>query len=195
MNGCGKRVRHAVNGDLRFGHRLEQRRLGLGRGPVDLVGQQQLGEDRARTKDQFTGTQRHRPGQVGGEHVGSELGSAEIEAEGAGGSIGEQGLGGTGNAFEEDVTAHYHRHQQCVDGRDLTDHHFPDLSVDMIPQFFHRCSSGPRQLGQAVIEPQQGLRIMPRPPRRLSIGTVPAPERGHGRGGLTRPNLGGRGEP
>src|SRR4029453_16625358 len=36
----------AVDGDLRLLHRLEQRALGLGRGPVDLIGEEEMGEDR-----------------------------------------------------------------------------------------------------------------------------------------------------
>ena len=43
----GERVGHAVGGDLALLHGLEQRGLGLGRRPVDLVGQDQVGEDRA----------------------------------------------------------------------------------------------------------------------------------------------------
>ena len=39
-------VRRAGDGDRPLLHRLEQGRLGLGRGPVDLVGQHQVGEDR-----------------------------------------------------------------------------------------------------------------------------------------------------
>ena len=48
MNGGGSGVRRAVDGDLALLHRLEQRRLGLRRGPVDLVGEHDVGEQRAR---------------------------------------------------------------------------------------------------------------------------------------------------
>ena len=47
-NGRGERVGDAVDGDLALLHRLEQRRLGLRRGAVDLVGEEQVREDRAR---------------------------------------------------------------------------------------------------------------------------------------------------
>ena len=43
--GLGQRARDAVDGDLALLHRLEQRRLGAGRGPVDLVDQDDVGED------------------------------------------------------------------------------------------------------------------------------------------------------
>ena len=44
----GQPVPLAADGDLPLLHGLEQGRLGLGRGPVDLVGQDDVGEDRAR---------------------------------------------------------------------------------------------------------------------------------------------------
>ena len=44
----GQPVPLAADGDLPLLHRLEQRGLGLGRGAVDLVGQDDVGEDRAR---------------------------------------------------------------------------------------------------------------------------------------------------
>ena len=46
-NGAGSGVRDAVDRDLPLGHRLEQRRLRLRRRPVDLVDEQDVGEDRA----------------------------------------------------------------------------------------------------------------------------------------------------
>ncbi len=42
----GQRVGLAADGDLALLHGLEQRALDLGRGTVDLVGQDQVGEDR-----------------------------------------------------------------------------------------------------------------------------------------------------
>ena len=42
-----ERAALAVGGDLALLHRLEERRLGLGRRAVDLVGEQRVGEDRA----------------------------------------------------------------------------------------------------------------------------------------------------
>ena len=46
-NGGCELVPLAGDGDLLLLHRLEQRRLRLRRGAVDLVGQQQVGEDRS----------------------------------------------------------------------------------------------------------------------------------------------------
>ena len=47
MNGCVELVRGVVDRDLAFAHRLEQRRLRARRGAVDLVGEDDVREDRA----------------------------------------------------------------------------------------------------------------------------------------------------
>jgi hypothetical protein len=44
--GARQHVRTAVDGHLAFVHGFQQRRLRLGRGAIDLVGQQEIGEDR-----------------------------------------------------------------------------------------------------------------------------------------------------
>jgi hypothetical protein len=43
-------MRHPVHRHLALAHRLQQRRLRARRGPVDFVGQQNVGEDGARHK-------------------------------------------------------------------------------------------------------------------------------------------------
>ena len=45
--GRGQGVAGAADGDLPFLHGFQERRLGLGRCPVDFVGQHDIGEDRA----------------------------------------------------------------------------------------------------------------------------------------------------
>ena len=65
-------------GDGPLLHRFEQRRLRLGRGAVDLVGQHQVGEDRARLETQafaaaLVGLHDHAADDVGGHQVGREL--------------------------------------------------------------------------------------------------------------------------
>ncbi len=55
MNGSRKAMRDAVDADLTLGHRLQQRRLRLGRGSVDLVREKQIGEDGAATEFELPG--------------------------------------------------------------------------------------------------------------------------------------------
>ena len=81
--GPGERPGLAVAGHLLLGHRLEQRRLGLGWRPVDLVGQQQLGEHRPRPELEAARRRvvDREPGQVGRQQVRGELHPREGQAE------------------------------------------------------------------------------------------------------------------
>lgn len=51
----GQRLRLTLHTDLTLFHRLEQRGLRLGWGAVDLIGQQQIGEHRARPEHELGG--------------------------------------------------------------------------------------------------------------------------------------------
>ena len=105
-NGVGQRVGHAVDGHVALGHRLEQRRLRLGRGPVDLVDQQDVGEHRARA-----GTRSFivlvsmiddpvmSPGSMSGVHCTRRLSAPHRLTEGAG----EHRLADAGHVLEQDV--------------------------------------------------------------------------------------------
>jgi hypothetical protein len=70
---------HAVGRHLPLLHRLQQGGLGLGRGPVDLVGQQQVGEHRPRAEVEGAAAlvKDRGAGDVGGHEVGRELDAAE----------------------------------------------------------------------------------------------------------------------
>ena len=71
-------------------HRLQQGGLGLGRRAVDLVGQQQLAEDRPAGQGEAAGLEVEQVGadDVAGHQVGRELDAAEIEPERRGRSTG-----------------------------------------------------------------------------------------------------------
>jgi hypothetical protein len=56
--GLGSGCVSPSDGDAALLHRLEQGRLGLGRGAVDLVGEDDVGEDRARLEDEGSGAGR-----------------------------------------------------------------------------------------------------------------------------------------
>ncbi len=70
----------AADSDLALAHRFQQRRLHLGRGAVDFVGQQDRVEDRA--GHEFKATFLRAPdlgtGQVGRQQVRGELDAGEI---------------------------------------------------------------------------------------------------------------------
>src|SRR2546428_4180461 len=86
-------------------HRLEQGRLGLGGSSVDLVRQQDLGEDRALAEFELLGRGAVDvdAGDVRGQKVRRELQALERAAEGAGQRLGQHRLAHTGDVFDQEV--------------------------------------------------------------------------------------------
>ena len=105
MNGFSIGVGLVADGHLLLLHGFQQRALHLGRGAVDLVGQQQIGEDRslAGVKVGGLGIEDHGAGQVGGEQVGGELDALEGQVGDPGQGLDGQGLGQPRHAFEQDM--------------------------------------------------------------------------------------------
>ena len=99
------RVGDAVDGDPALLHHLEQRRLGLGRGAVDLVGQHDGVEDRAGVEVEgalVLVVDRH-AGDVGGQQVGRELDAGVAALDGVGQRPRQHRLAGAGEVLEQDV--------------------------------------------------------------------------------------------
>jgi hypothetical protein len=103
----GHRVRRVAERHLALLHHLEQRRLHLRGGAVDLVRQQEVAEDRPEL-----GVERRavravdaRADQVGGDEVGGELDALEGTAEDVGGRLHRQRLGETGHALDQQMPA------------------------------------------------------------------------------------------
>ena len=106
----------AVHADLALAHRLKQRGLGLRRRPVDLVGQQELGEHRAGPEHHLRvalvverGADHVRRQQVRG-----ELDSREVQAEHPGERPGDERLAQARQVLEQHVAA----------GQDADQHQF-----------------------------------------------------------------------
>ena len=113
MAGAGDR-------DVIFLHRLQQRRLRARAGAVDLVGHQQLREDRA--GDEAEGALAefvllHHLGaeNVGRHQVGRELDAAGIEAEHDAERLDQLGLGKARHADQQRMAAGEQRHQRALD--------------------------------------------------------------------------------
>ena len=133
----GERMRATVDTHLMFLHRFEQRGLGLGWSAVDLVGEEQVGEDRTGPEHEIGTAQRHRAGEVGRQHVGCELHAPELDADRARERSREQRLRNTRNTFEQQVTADARGGEHGVDNVILADHDLADLGNDPVPQFVH----------------------------------------------------------
>ena len=112
-----QRVGHAVDGDLVLGHGLEQRGLGLGRGPVDLVGQHDVVEHRPGPEvEGVVAPVPHREAHhVGGQQVGGELHPAEAALDRRGQRLGQVGLAHARDVLEQQVALGHQAQQHQLD--------------------------------------------------------------------------------
>ena len=100
-----QRVGRAVDGDLGLLHRLEQRALGLGGGAVDLVADDDVGEDgpRAELEVAHVLVEHRDAGDVARQQVGGELHAPHRAVDGPGQRLGEQGLADPRDVLDEEV--------------------------------------------------------------------------------------------
>ena len=135
-----KRVRQieglVAQRDLPFLHRLEQRALDLGRRAVDLVGEQQVGEDRSLLDLEVVLVG---PVDLGSQQVRRQQVRRELDARKAGVNRFREGLdrrrlGQARNALDQYVAVGDERHQQPIDHVGLTDDHLGHLGADPLQQ-------------------------------------------------------------
>ena len=120
--GVGQRVRHAVHRHLALGHGLEHGRLGLGRSPVDLVTEHEVGEERPGLEGQHPAPVRQRrAGDVAGHEIGRELDAAEGEPGDGRERPRDQRLRHPGHVLDHDVAAGEHGGQQDLEDVALAD--------------------------------------------------------------------------
>ena len=116
-------VRLAGDRHLVFLHHLEQRALHLGRGAIDLVGEQQVGEHRPERRREVAGllVVDPRANQVRRHEVGRELDATERAADDLGEGLHRQRLREAGHAFDEQVALRENRHQHAFEEVILAD--------------------------------------------------------------------------
>ncbi|MNE24253.1 hypothetical protein D3C80_1175380 [compost metagenome] len=107
----------AAHADLALGHGFEQRRLHLGRGAVDFVGQHQVVEDRPLLEHEAAGFRAvdFGTGDVGREQVGGELDAMELRLDAFGELFDGLGLGQARRAFDQHVAVGQEHDQQPLD--------------------------------------------------------------------------------
>ncbi len=127
-----QRAAHAIRGDLTLLHRLEQRRLGLRGRAVDLVGEQDVGEDRPLAELELAGLRvvDDRSGDVAGHQVGGELHPPGLERQRAAEAAHEQGLGDARHPLEQHVAAGEQGDEEAGDGAILSDDGLADFGAD-----------------------------------------------------------------
>ena len=122
VNGLGKPVAGAVDGDLRLLHALEQGRLGLRAGSVDLVADDEVREHRAGLELELAGrlVVDRDAGDVGGQQVGRELDAAHRAVDAAGERAGQHRLADAGHVLDEQVALGEQHGHRDLDGLALS---------------------------------------------------------------------------
>ena len=136
MNGGASGWRRAVDRDLALLHRLEQRRLRLRGGPVDLVGQHDVGEQRSRLELEVLGgalVDAHAD-EVGGQQVGRELDALPRAVDRRGHRLGEAGLADPGHVLDDEVALGEQAHHRELDALLLAVQHLGDVRGDRVEQ-------------------------------------------------------------
>ena len=129
---------------------VEQGRLHLGGGAVDLVGEQQLSEDGALAGHELAGALVVDEGadEVGRQQVGSELDALEADRQRPRQGLDGQRLGEAGDPLDQQVAAAEHADQHAVDEVLLADQYLAQLGFDL--------AEGERLLGEPVLEVAAG---------------------------------------
>ena len=98
-------ARRAVHRDLPFRHRFQKAALGPGRGAVDLVGQHQLGEERARLEHELPAAliEDRDARDVPRQEVARELDAREGQVEGARQGVRQRRLSHPGNVLQQEM--------------------------------------------------------------------------------------------
>ena len=132
-----------VHGDLPFIHRFEQRGLRLGRGAIDFIREQHVGEDRASLKFEFLldgGIDRDAE-YVRWQHVAGELNALKTAVDRPRKRLAERGLADSGSSFNQQVTF-------GEDGNQRQAEHVVLSADDSAKRSFEvRCAAGSRYHG------------------------------------------------
>ncbi len=130
----GERVGVAVDGDLLLLHGLEQRRLRLGGGAVDLVAEHDVGEDGAGPElERARALVEHaHAGDVARQQVGRELDAAHGAVDAAREGLGEHRLADAGDVLDEQVALGQERDEGQPDGLGLAGDDALDAPRDVL---------------------------------------------------------------
>ena len=131
-----ERVGLPLDGNLPLHHRFEQRALRARGRAVDLVGQQDLREDRAGPELELplVGEEHAAPQDVAGEHVGGELQPRELTAEAERQGLGERGLSDSRSVLDQQMPLRQQGHERQPNGRLLAQDRLRDVVFQALNQ-------------------------------------------------------------
>jgi hypothetical protein len=133
----GQRLGLALDRHLALFHGLEQRALGLGRGAIDLVGQQHLREHRTGMEHEggSFAVEHGDTGDVGRQQIIGELDALELQAQRDRQRVGQSGLADPGRSRSQ-MAARQQAGEQA-DLRLFADDDLPDLDGNRVVFFEH----------------------------------------------------------
>jgi hypothetical protein len=128
--------RLAADRHFAFLHRFEHGALRLGGGAIDLVGQQQVGEDRPLLHAELARflVQNLRTDDVGRQQIDRELDPRELQIHGLGHGVDQQRLGQARHALQHQVAAGEQRDQDAFHHGVLADDHFGHAAADVVAE-------------------------------------------------------------
>jgi hypothetical protein len=129
---------HAVHGDLSLAHALQQGRLRARRSAIDLIGQQDIGERRARDEieaPRLLIVDRHAR-HVVGQQIGGALQTLERHAQRDRQRTGEHRLARSRHVLDQHVAFAQQGGQQQLDGIPLADDDLLDVGDDLLGERF-----------------------------------------------------------
>jgi len=131
----GELAEFAARSDLFFLHGFEHGGLGLGRGAIDFVGEDEVREDRAALELKFAsaGIAFHdeiRAEDVGGHEVGRELNATERHVEHFAERADEERFAKAGHAFEQNVSAAEQRDESVFNDVGVADDDLGDFCAE-----------------------------------------------------------------
>ncbi len=142
----GKHQRLSFERDLMLLHDLQQRALGFRRGPVDLIGEQQIREHRPAHDAQFIDTRIEHgvSSDVRWHHVGRELHARVIEGQRLRECANQQCLAESRHALEQHVSGGHQCDDDLIDHGRLADHRATDLLAQPRQQLGCACDRARR---------------------------------------------------
>ena len=155
----GSREREGLppDGHLAFLHRFEHRALDLGGGPIDFIGEQEVGKNRPTVNPEIARLliDDFRAHDVGGQHIDRKLNALEIEVNGFGERVDEERFGEARHTLQEEMAAREEGDHHPLDDDVLADDDFGDalahLSHESLGRFGLRRWGG-RGISHGVLD-------------------------------------------
>ena len=132
-------MRHAIDGNVLFLHRFEQRRLRLRRGTVDFIDEDDLGKKRPRMENKplLVAVEDRIANDVRRQQIARKLNPAELQSDRLGQGVSERRLADAGDVLDQQMPARQQAGHREVHGLVLANNDFADFRGDGLNLLLH----------------------------------------------------------